>query len=69
MQFSHVFHQVRLQLRINLMVFNAQMPLNELNKSNGMFRKGNRRNKCRGRKKGFKEKGENRMPKIKNKQY
>jgi hypothetical protein len=43
---------------MNLMVSNAQMPLNELNKSRGMlmrnfFRMGERRNKCRGRRKGF----------------
>jgi hypothetical protein len=40
------------------MVSNAQMSLNELNKSRGMlvrnlFRKGKRRNKCRERRKGF----------------
>ena len=50
MQFIHVFHQVELQLRMNLMVFNVQMPLNELNKSSDMlvrilFGKGKRRNK------------------------
>jgi hypothetical protein len=39
MQFSHVFHQVGLQLKMNLTVFNAQMPLNELNKSKGMLEK------------------------------
>jgi hypothetical protein len=43
---------------MNLMVSNAQMPLNELNKSKGMlvrnlFAKGKRRNKCRERRKGF----------------
>ena len=36
MQFSHVFHQVGLQLRINLTVSNAQMSSNELNKFRGM---------------------------------
>jgi hypothetical protein len=61
MQFPHVFYQVGLQLRMNLTVSNAQMPLNELNKSRGMlvrnvFGKGKRRNKCRGRRKGFEEK-------------
>jgi hypothetical protein len=57
---------------MNLMVSNAQMPLNKLNKSGGMlvrnlFRKEKRRNKCRGRRKGFKEKGGDRIPKRKNK--
>jgi hypothetical protein len=43
---------------MNLIVSNAQMPLNELNKFRGMlmrnlFRKGKRKNKCRTRRKGF----------------
>jgi hypothetical protein len=47
---------------MNLMVSNAQMPLNELNKSRGMlernlFGKGKKINKCRGRIKRFKGKG------------
>jgi hypothetical protein len=37
MQFPHMFHQVGLQLRMNLTVSKAQMPLNELNKSKGML--------------------------------
>ena len=58
MRFPHVFHQVGLRLKMNLTVFNTQMPLNELNKSKGMlvrklFEKGKRRNKYRGRRKGF----------------
>ena len=61
MQFSHVFHQVILQLRMNLIVSNAQMPLNKLNKSKGMlirnlFEKTKRINKCIGRRKEFEEK-------------
>jgi hypothetical protein len=39
MQFSHVFYQVGLQLKMNLTVSNAQMSLNKLNKSNGMLEK------------------------------
>ena len=58
MQFPHVFHQVRLQLRMNLTVSNAQMPLNELNKSRGLlvrnlFEKERRINNCKVRRKGF----------------
>ena len=61
MEFRHVFHQVGLWLKMNLMVFNAQIPLNELNKSTDMlvrnlFGKGNKRNKCKGRRKGFEKK-------------
>jgi hypothetical protein len=58
-------------MRMNLMVFNAQMPLNKLNKSRGMlvrnlFSKRKRRNKCRGRRKGFEGKGKDRISKKKN---
>jgi hypothetical protein len=47
------------------------MPLIELNKSKGMlvrnlFGKGKRRNKCKGRRKGFKGKGDQ-IPKTKKK--
>jgi hypothetical protein len=50
------------------------MPLNKLNKSNVMlvrnlFRKAKRINKCRKRRKGFKEKGGDRIPKTKKKRY
>jgi hypothetical protein len=53
------------------------MPLNELNKFKSMlvrnlFRKGNRRNKCRKRRirrKWFDGKGGDRIPKTKKKQY
>jgi hypothetical protein len=46
---------------MNLTASNAQMPLNELNKSRGIlvrnfFEKEKRRNKCKGRSKGFKGK-------------
>jgi hypothetical protein len=61
---------------MNLMVSNAQMPLNELNKFKSMlvrnlFRKGNRRNKCRRRRrrKWFDGKRGDRIPKTKKKQY
>jgi hypothetical protein len=59
---------------MNLMVSNAQMTLNELNKSNGMlvrnlFEKEKRRNKCRERRKEFKGKGGDRIPKTNKKQY
>jgi hypothetical protein len=59
---------------MNLMVSNAQIPLNELNKSRGMlvrnlFGKGKRRNKCRGRRKGFEGKGGDRIPKTNKKQF
>jgi hypothetical protein len=72
MQFPHIFHQIGLQLRINLMVSSTQMPLNELNNSNGMlmrnlFGKGKRRNKCRGRRKGFEGKERDSIPKTKKK--
>jgi hypothetical protein len=58
MQFSHVFYQVGLQLRINLMISNAQIPFNKLNKSRSMLvrillGKAKKRNKCRGRRKMF----------------
>ena len=74
MQFLHVFHHIRLQLRMSLTTFNAQMPLNEFNKFQGMlvrnlFGEGKRRNKCRGRKKGFEGKGGDPIPKIKKKKY
>jgi hypothetical protein len=53
---------------MNLTVSNAQIPLNELNKSRGMlmrnlFGKEKRINKCRGRIKGFDGKGGYRIPK------
>jgi hypothetical protein len=69
MQFPHVFQQVELQLRINLTISNAQMPLNELNKSRGMlvrnlFEKRKRRNKYRRRKKGLEGKGGDLIPKT-----
>jgi hypothetical protein len=56
------------------MASNAQMPLNDLNKSKGMlmrnlFGKGKRRNKCRERRKGFEGKERDRIPKTKKKQY
>jgi hypothetical protein len=49
---------------MNLMVSNAQMSLNKLKKSKGMlvrnlFGKGKKRNKCRGRRKGFEGIGNN----------
>jgi hypothetical protein len=55
---------------MNLAVSNAQMPLNKFNKFRGMlvrnlFGKGMRRNKCSGRRKGFEEKGGDRIPKKK----
>jgi hypothetical protein len=70
MQFSHVFHQVRLQLRMYLKVSNAQMHLNELNISRGMlvrnlFGKGKKRNKCKGKRKGFEGKSGDRIPTTK----
>jgi hypothetical protein len=70
MQFSHVFHQVGLQLKMNLTISNAQMHLNELNKSRyilvrNLFGKVKIRNKCRGRRKWFEGKEGDRMPKIK----
>jgi hypothetical protein len=72
MQFSYVFYRVELQLIMNLTVSNAQMSLNELNKSRGMlvrnlFGKEKRRNKCRGRRKGFERKERDRIPKTKKK--
>jgi uncharacterized protein YceH (UPF0502 family) len=72
MQFSYVFHQVRLQPRMNLTVSNAQMFLNKLNKSRSMlvrnlFKKGKRINKYRWRIKGFCEKGRDRIHKTKKK--
>jgi hypothetical protein len=59
---------------MNLVVSNAQMSLNELNKSRGMlvrnlFRKGKRRNKCRERRKGFEGKIGDQIPKTNKKQY
>jgi hypothetical protein len=59
---------------MKLMVSNAQMPLNELNKSRGMlmrnlFEKEKRKNKCRGRRKGFGGKRGDQIPKTKKKQY
>jgi hypothetical protein len=50
------------------------MPLNELNKFRGMlvrnlFGKGKRRNKCRGRRKGFEGKGGDQIPKKNKQQY
>jgi hypothetical protein len=60
MQFPHVFHQVGLQLRMNLTVSNAQMSLNEFNKFKDMlvrnlFGNGKRINKCREKRKGLME--------------
>jgi hypothetical protein len=74
MQFSYVFYRVELQLIMNLTVSNAQMSLNELNKSRGMlmrnlFGKEKRRNKCKERRKGFERKEGDRIPKTKKKQY
>jgi hypothetical protein len=74
MQFSLMFHQVGLQLRINLMVSNVQMLLNELNKFRGilvrnLFGKEKRRNKCKRRRKRFEGKGGDRILKTKKKQY
>jgi hypothetical protein len=58
MQLPHVFHEVGLQLGMNLTVSNAQILLNKLNKSKDMlvrnlFGKGKRRKKIKGRIKVF----------------
>jgi hypothetical protein len=55
-------------MRMNLMVSNAQMPLNKLNKSRGMlvrnlFRKGKEEINARRRRKGFEGKGKDRISK------
>jgi hypothetical protein len=59
---------------MNLRASNAQMSLNELNKSRSilvrnLFKMGNRINKCIGRRKWFKGKGGDQIPKTKKKKY